>query len=186
MVSTNDFKTGMTIEYNGDIYQVLSFQHIKPGKGQAFVHSSIKNLRTGSTITYNFRPDLKLKKAIIEKNEMQYIYNTSDTYSFMDNATYEQLDIPASSLKWEKQFMLEGTMVTVIQYETEILGVQLKEKVSLEVEECDPGVKGNTAANARKKATLETGYILEVPLFINRGDKIIVSTIDGSYSSRDK
>ncbi len=184
MTSTNDFKTGLTIKYEGNIYQIMDFQHVKPGKGQAFVNSKIKNLRTGAIINYTFQSGLKLEKAIIEKKPMQYLYNDSINYTFMDKESYEQIDISAERLEYEKDFMLEGTDVTIIDHEGEILGVMLKEKVELEVTECDPGVKGNTAANARKKATLETGYTLDVPLFIETGDKIIVSTIDGSYSSR--
>lgn len=184
MTSTNEFKTGLTIKYEGNIYQVMDFQHVKPGKGQAFVSSKIKNLRTGAIINYNFQSGLKVEKAIIEKKPMQYLYTDGSSYSFMDMETFEQIDIPAERLEYEKNFMLEGSEVTIIDYEGEILGVMLKEKVELEVVECDPGVKGNTAANARKKAKVETGYELEVPLFIENGDKIIVSTIDGTYTSR--
>ncbi len=184
MTSTNEFKTGLTIKYEGNIYQVMDFQHVKPGKGQAFVSSKIKNLRTGAITQFNFQSGLKVEKAIIEKKPMQYLYNDGNSFVFMDNETYEQIEIPSERLEYEKNFMLEGTEVTIIDYEGEILGVNLKEKVEIKVVECDPGVKGNTAANARKKAKLETGYVLDVPLFIEAGDTIIVSTIDGEYTSR--
>lgn len=184
MISTNEFKNGLAVEYEGEIYQIMEFQHVKPGKGQAFVRSKIKNLRTGTIKEFAFQPGLKLKQVVVEKKIMQYLYNEGDNYIFMDSETFEQIEIPGSRLEWEKQFMLEGTNVTIMDYEGEILGVQLKEKVPLEVVECDPGVKGNTAANARKKATLETGYVLDVPLFIERGDKVTVSTITGAYDSR--
>lgn len=184
MTSTNEFKTGLTIKYEGNIYQVMEFQHVKPGKGQAFVNSKIKNLRTGAIINYTFQSGLKLEKAIIEKKPMQYLYNDGSSFAFMDMETYEQIDIPQEMLAYEKNFMLEGSEVTIIDYEGEILGVQLKEKVVLEVIECDPAVRGNTAVNARKKATVETGYVLDVPLFVEKGDKIVVSTLDGTYSSR--
>ena len=184
MFNINDIKNGITFLYEGNIYQVMDFLHVKPGKGAAFVKAKIKNLRTGAIINYNFQSGLKVEKAIIEKKPMQYLYNDGSSYSFMDMETYEQIDIPAERLEYEKNFMLEGSEVTIVDHEGEILGVMLKEKVELEVVECDPGVKGNTAANARKKAKLETGYELEVPLFIEAGDKIIVSTIEGTYSSR--
>src|SRR5690554_391180 len=184
MVSSNDFKTGMTIEYDGNIFQILEFQHVKPGKGQAFVRTKLKNLRTGATIDYTFNADEKVNRAIIEKKKVQYLYDDGTNLSFMDMETYEQFDIPKGMLEYEKNFILEGTMVTIIDYQGEILGVQLPEKVTLEVIECAPGVKGNTAANATKDAIVETGYRVLVPLFVEVGDKIIVSTIDGKYHSR--
>ncbi len=184
MISTNEFKNGICVEYEGDIYQVMEFQHVKPGKGQAFVRSKIKNMRTGTIKEFAFQPGLKLKLVVIEKKIMQYIYKEGSNYIFMDTESFEQIEIDEARLKWEKQFMIEGTNVTIMDYEGEVLGVQLKEKVPLKVIECDPGVKGNTAANARKKATLETGYVLDVPLFIEQGDNVVVSTITGAYDSR--
>lgn len=184
MISTSDFKTGMTIEYEGNIYQILDFQHVKPGKGQAFVRTKLKNLRKGTTMDYTFSAGAKMEQAIIEKIKMQYLYQDAGRHTFMDTETYEQIEIPSEQLDYEKDFMLEGTEVTVVDYQGEILGVNLAEKVTLEVVEADPGVKGNTAANATKEAVLETGYRIQVPLFVNAGDKIIVSTIDGKYSSR--
>jgi elongation factor P len=125
-----------------------------------------------------------MELAVVEKKKMQFLYRTGDAYSFMDMETYEQLDLPASRLEYEKNFMLEGMEVTIIDYKGEVLGVQLPEKVTLEVIESAPGVRGNTAANATKDAIVETGYRLLVPLFVNTGDKIVVSTLDGKYSSR--
>lgn len=184
MVSSNDFKTGMTIEYDGNIFQILEFQHVKPGKGQAFVRSRLKNLRTGAVIDYTFRADEKMPRAIIEKKKMQYLYDDGSSMAFMDMETYEQLDIPSENLSYEKNFLLEGESVTIVEYQGEILGVMLPEKVSLEVTETAPGVKGNTAANATKDAVLETGFHIQVPLFVNVGDKIIVNTLTGKYDSR--
>ena len=184
MISTNDFKTGMTIEYQGNIYQVMEFQHVKPGKGQAFVRSRLKNLRTGAIIDYTFGADEKIPRAIIEKKKMQYLYDDGNMMAFMDMETYVQIDIPSSSLEYEKNFLIEGESVTVIDYKGEIIGVQLPEKVVLEVVETAPGVRGNTAANATKEAVLETGFRVNVPLFINVGDKIGINTSDGKYSSR--
>lgn len=184
MISTSDFKTGMTIEYEGNIYQILEFQHVKPGKGQAFVRSRLKNLRTGAVIDYTFRADEKMPRAIIEKKKMQYLYDDGSSMAFMDMETYEQLDIPSENLSYEKNFLLEGESVTIVEYQGEILGVMLPEKVTLEVTETAPGVKGNTAANATKDAVLETGFHIQVPLFVNVGDKIIVNTLTGKYDSR--
>lgn len=184
MISTNEFKTGMTIEYDGNIYQVIEFQHVKPGKGQAFVRSRLRNLRTGSVVDHTFSAGEKMEQAIIEKKKMQYLYSTLESYSFMDMETYEQLDLPAERLEYEKNFMVEGMEVIIVIFENEILGINLPEKVTLEVVESDPGVKGNTATNATKNAKLETGHTIQVPLFIETGDKVIVSTIDGKYNSR--
>lgn len=184
MVSSNDFKTGLTIEYEGNIYQIIEFQHVKPGKGQAFVRSRLRNLRSGAVTDFAFQTGIKIAKAIIEKKVMQYLYNDGSNYSFMDMETYEQIDIPAERLELEKNYLIEGMNVTIQDYNGEILGVMLPEKMALTVTEADPAVKGNTATNARKYATLETGYTLLVPMFIEAGDKIIVNTFTGQYDSR--
>ncbi len=184
MITTSDFKTGMTIEYQNNIYSIVEFQHVKPGKGQAFVRTKLRNLRTGSLTDFSFGAGEKMEQAMIEKKKMQYLYNAGDMYTFMDMETFEQLELPVERLMNEKNFMLEGMEVIVIDFKGEVLGVQLPEKVALEVVEAAPGVKGNTAANATKEAILETGHRVLVPLFVNQGDKIIVSTIDGKYSSR--
>ncbi|MDD3382751.1 MAG: elongation factor P [Bacilli bacterium] len=184
MVSSNEFKTGLTIEYEGNIYQIIEFQHVKPGKGQAFVRTKMRNLRSGATIDYSFNAGEKIKKANIEKKKMQYLYNTGDAYSFMDMESYEQLDLPIERLEFEKNFLLEGMEVTIISFQEEILGINLPEKVTLKVVDCAPGVKGNTAANATKEAIVETGYRVLVPLFIENDDLIVISTLDGKYNSR--
>ncbi|MGI6710330.1 MAG: elongation factor P [Bacilli bacterium] len=184
MISSNEFKTGVTIEYDGNIFQVIEFQHVKPGKGQAFVRTKMRNLRTGATIDYTFNAGEKMKRANIEKKKMQYLYNAGETYSFMDMETYEQLDLPKERLEFERNFLLEGMEVTIISFQNEILGINLPEKVTLKVVDCPPGVKGNTAANATKEAIVETGYRVLVPLFIENDDLIIISTLDGKYSSR--
>ncbi len=184
MITTSDFKTGMTIEYQDSIYSIIEFQHVKPGKGQAFVRTKLRNLRTGSITDFSFNAGEKMEQAAVEKKKMQYLYSTTDTYSFMDMESYEQIDLPSERLEYEKNFLLEGMEVIIIDYKGEILGIQLPEKVALEVTECAPGVKGNTAANATKEAILETGLRVLVPLFVEVGHKIIVSTFDGKYSSR--
>ena len=184
MVTSNEFKTGMTIEYDGILYVVMEFQHVKPGKGQAFVRTRLKNLRTGAIIDYSFKSDEKMPKAAVEKKKMQYLYDDGTSMAFMDMESYVQIDLPSESLKYEKSFLVEGESVTIIDYNGEILGVQLPEKVVLEVVETAPGVIGNTAANATKDAVFETGLHVAVPLFINVGDKIIVNTFEGKYDSR--
>lgn len=184
MVTSNEFKTGMTVEYEGNIYQIIEFQHVKPGKGQAFVRTKLKNLRTGATTDFSFRADEKMARAIIEKKKMQYLYDDGNSMAFMDMETYIQVDISSDSLREEKNYLVEGESVTIIEFQGEILGVMLPEKVVLEVVETAPGVKGNTAANATKDAVLETGLHISVPLFINQGEKIIVNTNDGKYVSR--
>lgn len=184
MVSSNEFKTGLTIEYEDNIYQVIEFQHVKPGKGQAFVRTKMRNLRSGATIDHTFSAGEKMKKANIEKKKNQYLYNAGDTYAFMDMETFEQLDFPKERLEFEKNFLLEGMEVTIISFQEEILGINLPEKVTLKVVDCAPGVKGNTAANATKEAIVETGYRVLVPLFIENDDLIVISTLDGKYNSR--
>jgi elongation factor P len=184
MVSSNNFKTGMTIEYKGDIFQILEFQHVKPGKGAAFVRSRLKNLRTGAIIDYTFKSDERMPTAMIDKRDMQYSYSSGEYLVLMDTETWEQLEIPQEKMTNELNYIKEGDVVTVIMYQKEILGIQLPDKVTLEVVQTPPGVRGDTAANATKEATLETGLVIQVPLFVNEGDKVIVSTIDGKYNSR--
>jgi elongation factor P len=184
MITTNDFKTGQTIQHDGNLYVVLEFQHVKPGKGSAFVRSKLRNLRTGSVTDKTWRAGEKVETAMIEKNKMQYSYNDSDMYIFMDLETYEQLQIPKEKIEYQLNFLKEMMEVNVIMFENEILGVDLPEKVTLKVVDTVPGVRGNTVTNATKDATLETGYLLQVPLFIENGDEIIVSTQTGKYNTK--
>lgn len=186
MITTNNFKTGLTIEYEGDIYQVIEFQHVKPGKGSAFVRSKLRNLRTNAVIDKTFNSGLKIETAMIEKNPMSFLYQNNDTYVFMNNETYEQLELHRSQLEGKLEYLLEGMEITIISYEKEILGIELPDKVVLEVVETPGGARGNTASNATKEATTNTGLKLSVPLFINQGDKIVVSTETGQYDTRYK
>ena len=184
MISSNDFKTGMTIDYEGNLFQIIEFQHVKPGKGQAFVRSKLRNLRSGAVIDNTFNAGEKVKRAHVEKSTMQFLYSMGDEYVFMNNETYEQIVLTAAQLEQEKNFLVDGMEVKVMSYNGEILGVEVPEKVTLEVVECEPGVKGNTASNATKSATVSTGYSLQVPLFVEVGDKLIINTNDGRYVSR--
>ena len=184
MISSNDFKTGMTIDYEGNLFQIIEFQHVKPGKGQAFVRYKLRNLRSGAVIDNTFNAGEKVKRAHVEKSTMKFLYSMGDEYVFMNNETYEQIELTAAQLEQEKNFLVDGMEVKVMSYNGEILGVEVPEKVTLEVVECEPGVKGNTASNATKSATVSTGYSLQVPLFVEVGDKLIINTNDGRYVSR--
>ena len=184
MINVNDFKTGMTISYEGNLYQVLEFQHVKPGKGAAIVKTKLKNLRTGSIVEQTFNSGIKVPQAHVEKIKMQYLYESSGAYAFMNMNTYEQVELLASQIENEKKFLKEGLEIQLEYYEGELLGVNLPEKIEFEVVETEPAVKGNTTNNALKDAKIETGYVVKVPMFINEGEHIIISTSDGKYSSR--
>lgn len=184
MINVNDFKTGVTINYEGSIYQVLEFQHVKPGKGPAFVRSKLKNLRTGAIIDNTFNAGIKVPTAHIDKQKMQFLYNTGDTYNFMNMETYEQIEIDKSKMEYESKFLKEGLEVNITFYESEMLGIELPEKISVVITHTEPATKGNTTNNALKDATVETGLLVKVPLFINEGEEIIISTKDGKYASR--
>ena len=184
MVNVNDIKNGMTIEVDGNIFTILEFQHVKPGKGAAFVKMKLKNLRTGSIIEQTFNSSTKVGKAMIEKKTMQYLYSDGDNYVFMDMNDYSQIELPQSQIEEESKYLTENSEVDILYYGSEMLGVKLPEKVELEVIKTEPGIKGNTATTATKEAELNTGLVVRVPLFINEGDIVIVSTSDGKYVSR--
>ena len=184
MININDIKNGMTVVIDGNIYLILEFLHVKPGKGPAFVRIKLKNLRTGATIEQTFNTNIKFEKAIIEKMPMQYLYSSGDMYNFMNMETYEQMDLAKDSLGDDAKFLKEGLEVEVTFYKGEVLGINLPEKIEYEVTETEPAVKGNTATNATKEATLENGMTVKVPLFISAGEHVIVSTKDGKYDSR--
>lgn len=184
MVNVNDFKTGMSIKYDGNIYSVVDYQHVKPGKGAAFVKAKLKNLRTGAIIEITFNSSVKVELAHIEKRDMQFLYSQGDTYYFMNMETYDQIEVKESQLGDDKKYLKENLVLNIVSYEGEILGLQLPDKIEMVVTKTEPGVKGNTTNNAMKDAVLETGMTVKVPLFINEGETIIVSTKDGKYQSR--
>ena len=183
-ININDIKNGMTVILDGNLCLIQEFQHVKPGKGPAFVRIKFKNLRTGSTIEDTFNTGIKLEKAHIDKVKAQYLYSMGDTYVFMNTSTYDQMEIEKSILGDNVNFIKEGMEIDIDFYQGEIIGISLPEKVEYEVIETEPAVKGNTATNATKDAKIETGYVVKVPLFINNGEKILISTKDGKYSSR--
>ncbi len=184
MINVNDFKTSMTIMFDGNIFQVLEFMHVKPGKGPAFVRSKLKNLRTGSIIDHTFNAGIKVEKAMIEKKKVQYLYKSGDSYIFMDMDTYDQVSLSQVQVAEEARFLKENIELELIFYKDEMLGVNMPEKIDLIVNRTEPAVRGNTATSATKEAVLETGIVVRVPLFIEEGEVIIVSTRDGKYISR--
>jgi elongation factor P len=184
-VSSNDLKNGMSLDLGSDgLFSVVEFQHVKPGKGGAFVRTKLKNVRTGAVIERTYRADEKLEQAIIDKREMQYLYRDGGQYVFMDNTTYDQLHVDASSLADAVKFLKEGDSAVLQMYKNEIVGVDLPAAVELTITQTDPGVQGDRVSGAKKPATLETGHVIQVPLFVNEGDKVKVDTRSGDYLTR--
>ncbi len=184
MISVNDFKTGMTIIYEDAIYQVLEFQHVKPGKGAAFVKAKLRNLRTGSIIEKTFNSSVRVEQARIEKRDMQFLYSQGDSYFFMNMETYDQVELTEKQLGDEIKFLKENLIVTISFYEGEVLGLILPDKIEMKIVHSEPAVKGNTSSGAMKDATLETGMVIKVPLFVEEGETVVISTSDGKYVSR--
>lgn len=184
MFNVNDIKNGMTIMIEGQIYQVVEFLHVKPGKGSAFMKTKLRNMRTGGIVEKTFNTNVKFERANINKQNVQYLYNTGDTYFFMNMDNYEQLELSADQIGDNKNYLIENMNVYVILYEGELLGIDLPDKVEFTVVETEPAVRGNTTNNALKDATVETGLVVKVPMFIEQGEKILVTTADGKYSSR--
>lgn len=184
MISVNDFRTGVTIEIDQDVWQVLEFQHVKPGKGAAFVRSKLRNLRNGNIQERTFRAGEKLAKALVETRQMQYLYESSGEYFFMDTETYDQMSLTKEKLEYELNFLQENMNIHIVTFKEDTLGVQLPNTVELEIVQTDPGIRGDTATGGNKPATCSTGFVVQVPLFINEGDHIVVDTRSGEYVSR--
>jgi len=184
MFHINDVKNGITFSLEGNLYQVLEFQHVKPGKGPAFIRMKIKNLRTGSTIEKTFNTNIKLEKAIVDKQKAQYLYENNSKYNFMNMQTYETIELAKEQIGEDVNYLKENLEVELTFYNGELLGIILPDKIEVEVKSTEPGVRGNTATNATKEAVVETGLIVKVPLFIEEGEKIMISTKDGKYDSR--
>ncbi|GGA22311.1 elongation factor P [Paenibacillus physcomitrellae] len=184
MISVNDLKTGLTVEVEGDIFTIIDFQHVKPGKGAAFVRTKMKNLRNGNTVERTFRAGENIGRAQIENRDVQYLYASAQEHTFMDNETYDQFTLTSDQLEWELNFLKENMNVKISSYQGEILGINLPMSVELKVVETEPGIKGNTATGATKNAKLETGLNVQVPLFINEGDVLLIDTREGKYVSR--
>lgn len=184
MISSNDLRAGITVEVEGDLWTVLEFLHVKPGKGAAFVRTKLKNVRTGNVNERTFRAGEKLARANIERREMQFLYASDDDYTFMDNANFEQVAISTERLGDTTKWIKDGTNVQVLFYGTEVIGVDAPNFVEMEIIETDPGLRGDTAQGGSKPAKLETGAMVYVPLFINQGDRIRVDTRTGEYLER--
>jgi elongation factor P len=184
MISTNEFKTNLTVTIDGDAWQVVEFQHVKPGKGAAFVRAKMRNLCTGSVVERTFNAGERLPEARIDRREMQYLYQDGDKYVFMDNENYEQMELNKEQLGIGINFLKENMEVKVVIYEGRILGVELPNTVELTVVKTDPGIRGDTATGGSKPATLDTGYVVKVPLFINEGDVLRIDTRSGDYIER--
>ena len=184
MVVAGDFKNGITFDMDGQVMSVIEFQHVKPGKGAAFVRTKLRNVITGAVIEKTFNPTDKFQDARIDRKEMQYLYNDETLYYFMDMETYEQIPLDKSLLSDAFKFVKEEMMCRVSSYKEKVFAVEPPMFVELEIAECEPGVRGDTATGASKNATLETGAVIRVPLFINEGEKIRIDTRTGEYIER--
>jgi elongation factor P len=185
-VSTNDLKNGMTLQVDGQLWTVLGFQHHKPGKGQAVVRTKLRNVMSGSVQDRTFKADEKVGLAIVERREMQYLYREGDHLVMMDNQTYEQHHVPAALAEDALKYLVEGAAALVPMYEGAAIGLELPAAVPLRVSKADPGVKGDRVSGAMKPATLETGLTVQVPLFVEEGDRVKVDTRTGEYLTREK
>lgn len=183
-VTTNDLKNGMTLDLPDGLFSVVEFQHVKPGKGGAFVRTKLKNVRTGAVLDRTYRADERIEQAIIDKREMQFLYKDGTAYVFMDTTSYEQLEVPAQTLGTAASFLKESDQAILQMYGGEIVGVDLPAAVELTVTETDPGLQGDRVSGARKPATVQTGLVVQVPLFVNVGDSIKVDTRSGEYLTR--
>jgi elongation factor P len=183
-ISTNDLKNGMALNLPEGLVTVVEFQHVKPGKGGAFVRTKLKNVRNGAVLDRTFRADEKVKLAVIDKREMQFLYREGADYVFMDNETYDQLHVASDSIGSAVNYLKEGDSAVLPTYEDEVIGVDLPASVELVVTETEPGMQGDRVSGARKPATLETGFTVQVPLFVNVGDRVKVDTRSGEYLSR--
>lgn len=184
MISAGDFRNGVTIEYEGDIYTIIEFQHVKPGKGAAFVRTKIKNIKTGGVVEKTFRPTEKMNKAHIDRKDMQYLYSDGELYHFMDTETFEQIAVNDADVGDALKFVKENEMVKILSHNGEVFGIEPPLFVELEITDTEPGFKGDTATGATKPAVVETGVTVNVPLFVNQGEKIKIDTRTGEYLSR--
>lgn len=184
MISSNDFKTGVTIEVDNDVYTIVEFQHVKPGKGAAFVRTKLKNVKTGGVVERKFNAGEKVPKAHVERREMEYLYKDGDHFVVMDNESYEQTSLTEAQIGDGVKYLKENMKLGVLFFNGTVIGVDIPNTVQLKVTETEPGVRGDTATGGSKPATLETGAIVQVPFFVNEGDVLIIDTRSGSYVQR--
>ncbi len=185
-VSTNDLKRGMTLDLDGTLFQVIEFQHVKPGKGGAFVRTKLRNLKTGGVVERTFNAGVDVGLAVVERSEMQYLYRDGDAFVFMDTASYEQHHVPPEVVGDAANYLTEGATAVVAVHEGNAIGIELPASVVLAVTQTDPGVRGDRVSGALKPATLETGFVVQVPLFVEEGDRVKVDTRTGEYLTREK
>lgn len=183
-MTTNDLKNGMTLEIDGELLTVLEFQHVKPGKGGAFVRTTLRNLRSGSVVDRRFNAGERVERAFIEKRDQQFLYREGSDYVVMDNETFEQFTVTPESMGDAANYIAEGSAITILKFGEEIVGTDLPASVELAITETEPGVQGDRVSGARKPATLESGHVVQVPLFVEPGDRIKVDTRSGDYITR--
>lgn len=183
-ITTNDLKTGITLELDNGLFQVIEFQHVKPGKGSAFVRTKLRNVKSGNVFDRTFNAGIKVEQAIINREEMQFLYRDGDDYVFMNNDSYEQMNVQPTALGEAADYLIESMTAQVAFYDGEIIGVEIPASVELTISKTEPGVQGDRVSGARKPATLETGKEVQVPLFVEQGDKIRVDTRTGDYMTR--
>ncbi|MFZ0058870.1 MAG: elongation factor P [Acidimicrobiales bacterium] len=183
-LSTNDLKNGMALGLSDGLFEVVEFQHVKPGKGGAFVRTKLRNLRTKAVVERTFRADERVEQAVIDKREMQFLYRDGTDYVFMDNVSFDQMTVPAATLGSAAPYLKAGNSVILVLHESEIVDLELPAAVELEITDTEPGMQGDRVSGARKSATTETGLVVQVPLFVNPGDRIKVDTRSGEYLTR--
>ena len=183
-ITTNDLKNGMTLELDDGLFQIVDFQHVKPGKGHAFVRTSLRNVRAGGTVERTFRAGEKVERATIDKRDMNFLYRDGDDYVFMDNETYEQINVSPEALGDTSNYVVDGSTATLLMFGTEIVGTDMAASVELNIAATDPGLQGDRSSGGTKPATLETGLVVQVPLFIETGERVKIDTRSGEYLSR--
>ena len=183
-ITTNDLKNGITLELDNGLFQVVEFQHVKPGKGGAFVRTKLRNLKNGNVFDRTFNAGIRVEQALLEKKDMQFLYRDGDDYVFMDLESYEQQNVPPVALGDAADYMVENSVAIIAFYNNEIVTVEIPASVELAITETEPGIQGDRVSGARKPATLETGKVVQVPLFINIGDRVKVDTRTGDYITR--
>jgi elongation factor P len=183
-ITTNDLKTGITLELDNGLFSVVDFQHVKPGKGGAFVRTKLRNVRTGAVLERTFNAGVRVEQAIVDKRDMQFLYRDGDDYVFMDTASYEQLQVPPGALGEAADYLVEQMTANIQLFQGEIIAVELPASVELTIAETEPGVQGDRVSGAKKPATLETGKVVQVPLFVNPGERVKVDTRTGEYITR--
>ena len=183
-ITTNDLRNGMTLELDGNLFSVVEFQHVKPGKGHAFVRTTLKNARTGAVLDRTFRAGEKVERATIDKRDMQMLYRDGENLVFMDNETYDQITVPPEVLGDAARFLVEGSAAVMLMHGAEIVGTDLPAAVELAIAETEPGIQGDRVSGATKPATLETGLVVQVPLFVSPGERVKVDTRSAAYISR--